>query len=230
MTHELLTPLTGIINGIQLLRSDLDDDNIAECRQLCSVIEESGNSLHMTISNILDYTSMDSREITLFEDQIETQSLINFIQSRFNEPIVEKGLKFHLTSSKNIPEIFISDIRRLKQIIYNLISNAIKFTEVGSISVNISGNQNYLEIAISDTGVGISTERVSTIFNEFTQEDSSYSRSFGGSGLGLSLVKKIVNMLDGNISVNTEPDKGSTFTVNLPVKIKKKVKFPRPSM
>ena len=216
MTHELLTPLTGIINGVQLLRSDIDDKNVVRSKELCDVIEESGFSLHKTINNILEYTSLDGSTIALYSDQIELESLVKSIESHYEELVEAKNLKLSIYVKKGAPEIFISDLKRIKQIIYNLISNAIKFTPIGEIQVEFSKSGKYLLISISDTGQGIKEEYLKNIFSEFSQEDSSYSRNFDGSGLGLSIVKKIVVLLGGKIEVSSKVGTGSTFSVYLP--------------
>lgn len=217
MTHELLTPLTGIINGVQLLRDDIEDGNKDRSKELCNVIEESGNSLHTTINNILDYTALDGSEIALYKDKIETSALISFIRGRFEQSIVDKGLKFTLKVAKNVPEIFVSDLKRVKQILFNLISNAIKFTQYGEIIINVSEKDKYLVISIADTGVGIEEEFSEKLFSVFSQEDCSFTRSNEGTGLGLSLVDKITHLLGGKITVQSLKGLGSTFTVFLPL-------------
>ncbi|MCM8539730.1 MAG: hybrid sensor histidine kinase/response regulator [Lentisphaeraceae bacterium] len=218
MTHELLTPLTGIINGVQLLRSDIDDHNIERSLELCDIIEESGNSLHKTINNILEYTSLDGSTIALYLDQIELESLIIAIKSHFNDTVCKKGLKFTIELNKSAPVILNTDLKRVKQIIYNLISNAIKFTSKGEIKITFAEVDHQLLFEISDTGKGIKEQYLNNIFSEFTQEDTSYSRNFDGTGLGLSIVKKIVVLLGGKIQVKSKFGSGSTFTVLLPYK------------
>ena len=218
MTHELLTPLTGIINGIQLLRSDLEDgENEDECLDLCSIVEESGNNLHITITNILEYASMDSDKLSIHMDMIETSSLISFINNRFRETIESKGIKFEIHQTNNVPEVFSTDLKRVKQIFFNLVSNALKFTEKGKISIAFDAVDGMFITKISDTGKGIKKEYIETIFSEFIQEDTSNTRNYQGTGLGLSLVKKIVSMLHGKIDVDSEEDKGSVFTVSIPI-------------
>ena len=217
MTHELLTPLTGIINGVQLLRDDIAEGNKDRGKELCNVIEESGNSLHTTINNILDYTALDGSEIALYKDKIETSALVSFIRGRFEQSITDKGITFSLKVSKKVPEIFVSDLKRVKQILFNLISNAIKFTDYGEIIINFTEKDGHLVISIADTGVGIEEEFSEQLFSVFSQEDCSFTRKNEGTGLGLSLVDKITHLLGGKITVQSKKGLGSTFTVFLPL-------------
>ncbi|MCM8538585.1 MAG: hybrid sensor histidine kinase/response regulator [Lentisphaeraceae bacterium] len=214
MSHELLTPLTGIINGAQLLKDHL----LPSGEALCEAIEISGENLHEKIVNILDCASMDAQEIELETNEIEIEELLEFTEDCLTHNNFEKEISFNLHISDDVPEKLYSDIMQIKQIIYNLISNAMKFTNEGEINVFFRMEGDIFEIEISDTGVGIDKDKCDIIFMEFSMVDISHARVQQGTGIGLSLVKKSVDLLGGSVEVESSPGEGSCFTVHIPNK------------
>jgi signal transduction histidine kinase len=213
MSHELRTPLIGINGFADFLRQDVKDP---ELKEMAENIFKSGNRLSETLNLILDLSKLESGKMNFNPQKIdlvnETEDIINL----FRESASKKGLE--LKSSFTLPsKVIYTDEHAFQSILNNLINNAIKFTGKGGVAADISLKDNFVEIKVSDSGIGIAKEYQDIIFDEFRQVSEGYSRSFEGSGLGLNITKKLVEELGGKISVDSIPDKGSTFIVKLPV-------------
>ena len=213
MSHELRTPLIGINGFADFLRNDLEDP---ELKQMAENICISGSRLSETLNLILDLSKLESGKMDFTHKRINLVNQTEELISLFKEAAREKGL--YLETSFNQPSIFIStDEQAFRSILNNLINNAIKFTNEGGIVADISLKDNFVEIKVTDSGIGIAKENQDMIFEEFRQVSEGRNRNFEGTGLGLNITKKLVEKFGGKISVESEPGKGSTFIVKLPV-------------
>jgi len=214
MSHEIRTPLTAVIGQSEAILSG----DIAETAIQDEVGIIHSNSLHVLdlINSILDLSKIEANKLELDPHHQDLHDLFIELVNIFDDQAKTKGLKFTINHRLPVPFILNIDALRLKQIIINLCSNAIKFTNKGEVTLTISIIEQQLYFKVSDTGIGMSDTQLNEIFNSFTQGDSSISRRFGGSGLGLSLSKQLASLMDGKISVQSELNKGSVFTLSLP--------------
>jgi signal transduction histidine kinase/DNA-binding response OmpR family regulator/CHASE3 domain sensor protein len=215
MSHELRTPLNSIILLSDMLQDDifghLDDEEIKKV----SIIHNSGNELLRLINDVLDLSKIEAGKMDIIVDSFESSTFNEEVETQFEHQAEEKNLEF--TTSDSYKGIIYSDRDRLAQIVRNLISNALKFTKQGTISLDIqSVKNNSIKISVSDTGIGISDDKLRSIFEAFQQADGSTSRIYGGTGLGLSISKELVHMLGGEISVKSSINEGSTFSLIIP--------------
>jgi len=217
MSHEIRTPLNGIIGSIQLMRTSDDVDN---CKDLMQTLEQSSEALLAQINDVLDYSRMESEKHVVEHVPFDVVGLTRSVTSIYNAQAKTKQLhlKFqYLTPQDDASNLMVyGDPNKLRQILLNLISNAIKFTKQGDVTVTLKAVESDLIITVEDTGIGISTNKLEAIFQPFGQEDSSISRRFGGSGLGLAISKKLAEVLSGKLSVKSEINQGSSFTLTIP--------------
>lgn len=226
VTHELRTPVNGVLGLAQnLLETNLD----SEQRESVEIISQCCNNMIKIINNILDYSKLQSGKFTIENGEFSFHKMMDKMM-KVNTPQVEaKGLKLICNVSEDIPDIVVGDELRITQILNNLLSNAIKFTSVGQIVVNVVKTMDIddnIEIffMVIDSGIGIAENEMDKLFKSFSQVDASITRRFGGTGLGLSIVKSLVEMMGGNINVESEKGKGSTFSFS--VKLKKPTSQP----
>jgi len=214
MSHEIRTPMNGILGFTDLLKnSKLNTDKRNE---YIDIIQKSSKHLLNLINDIIDISKIDAGNTILFEEECKINFCLLDLSNFFNEIIKEKsGGNVQLVFNYNIPigkDTIIADETKLRQIVTNLIGNAIKFTKKGTITVEASIiDENYIQFFVKDTGVGIKKESQSLIFDRFRQEDESTTRHFGGTGLGLAISKAYVEMMGGKIWVESEVGKGATF-------------------
>jgi signal transduction histidine kinase/FixJ family two-component response regulator/streptogramin lyase len=217
MSHEIRTPLTTVIGQAEaIICRDVEPKDIYK---EVEIIHDSSLYLLALLNDILDLTKIEENKFELEYSPQDLHILLSNINTMFSMQAKVKGLSFSL--HENLPQPFVVHIDglRLKQILINLLSNALKFTLQGSVELKVVLDKNQLTFHISDTGIGISDEQVQQIFDSFTQGDSSIRRRFGGSGLGLHLSNQLAHLMGGHITVSSELDKGSQFTFSMPIPI-----------
>jgi len=221
MSHEIRTPMNSILGFTSLLkRSRLSEEQ----HQYVQNIHSSGENLLALVNDILDLSKIEAGMMSIEETKFSLRSLMNSVAAMFSEKIKEKGLQFSINIDQNIPDILCGDAIRLTQILVNLLNNAVKFTEVGSVSLNaeplsVTQDKTRIKIVVSDTGIGIAPDKQKRVFERFHQAEAETTRRFGGTGLGLSIVKQLIDIQNGTIELQSEPGKGSTFTVELEFKL-----------
>lgn len=217
-SHELRTPLNGIIGLAESLVDGVAGEQSKEAKANLNLIISSGRRLSNLINDILDFSKLKHKELQVNLQPVDIYSITNLV-IQLSEPLVKKK---NLKLINQIPEsttAVLADENRLQQILHNVIGNAIKFTEEGSVTVsaNLKENSQVLEIQIADTGIGIPKDKLEKVFESFEQVDASNTRKYGGTGLGLSVTKQLVELQGGNIWVESELGKGSKFYFTIPV-------------
>lgn len=218
MSHEIRTPLNAIIGFTNLIdQAELKQEQ----QQYLQYIKTSGNNLLVLVNDILDYAKIEAGMLKIEEIQFSIKDLLDSLRMMFSEQATNKGLDLNLEVSNNVPPITIGDPSRLTQIFTNLLSNGIKFTEKGSITISatvneVLGDKVLIDFSIRDTGVGIPANKLHDIFQRFVQANNDTTRVYGGSGLGLSIVQSLVELLHGNIKVDSVENEGSEFRFSIP--------------
>lgn len=218
ISHELRTPLNAIIGFADLLYTNI---TAPTQREYLSAIRKSSFTLVELITDVLDFSKIEAGKLTLQISDVVLINLLNEIKQLFHASVVSKQLDFNFNIDSSIPTSVQLDELRIKQILINLIGNAIKFTERGFVELKVfakESGQNKVDLifVVTDTGIGIKAESQKLIYNDFTQQDDQDNRQFGGTGLGLGIVKRLIELMGGTISLESEPGKGSCFTVFLP--------------
>jgi CheY-like chemotaxis protein len=228
MSHELRTPLTAIIGFSQLSLRGSEIVNLSN-RQKSNLerVLKNGQHLLNLVNDVLDIAKIEAGRMDISQAQLELEPFMNSIIEQTQSLATEKGLKFTSKVDDNIGTIE-TDADKLRQILINLISNAIKFTHTGEVSLTahldsegpegFKTGQEWVEITVKDTGIGIPLEKQAQIFDEFYQVDNSSTRNYGGTGLGLSIVRKLTELLEGKLKLESQPGAGSSFTILLPRK------------
>ncbi|MCC1497496.1 hybrid sensor histidine kinase/response regulator [Alcanivorax sp. 1008] len=217
MSHEIRTPLNGIIGTVEMLKDGIKD---AEHGRHLHVIEQSGNTLLALINDILDYSSIESGKMPIISEQFNLSALATETVGLYTQNAKAKGLLIDLQLDSDIGTLCQGDPVRLRQILGNLISNAVKFTEHGEVTVHLQRdhhNSDYVLFEVEDTGIGIAPDTLSELFELFQQADSSTRRRYGGTGLGLAICRQLVELIGGEIGVQSTPGKGSRFWFRLPL-------------
>jgi PAS domain S-box-containing protein len=218
MSHEIRTPMNGVLGMARLL---LENEPAPEQKAYIQAIQQSGEALLTLIEEILDFSKIESGTITLEDDEVELRPLIYSVIELLGMRAHAKGVEIVSFIDPEAPLAIRCDGVRLRQIITNLVGNAIKFTEKGGVRVNVAPidgrGRRWLRFEVRDTGVGVPPEKREEIFKEFMQADSSHARKFGGTGLGLAISKKLVHAMGGQIGVDAAPGGGSIFWWELPV-------------
>ena len=217
MSHEIRTPLNGIVGIVRLLAStDLDEKQ----QKYLKAIVTSSNQLMGIINNVLDLSKIEAGKMILDETEFDFIELIESVDSLFETTASQKKIEFKSNIDQNIPRLLLGDTIKLNQILYNLIGNSIKFTEEGGVYVDAkliseSDKDVCIEIRIRDTGIGIEQDKIEQIFSAFAQAESNTTRRFGGSGLGLTIVQRLVELHNGVIYVKSELGSGAEFNVQI---------------
>ncbi|GIU67247.1 ATP-binding protein [Candidatus Phycosocius spiralis] len=216
MSHELRTPLNGVL-GIAhaLAATQLDPKQ----REMVNLIDASGQTLTSLLSDILDFTKIEAGKIALEKSVFDLRNELDASAMLFQTYAAEKNLSFSVIYGEEVKGWFYGDATRIKQVIANLSSNAVKFTEKGGIEIRVNWSKinNLLEIKVSDTGIGFDQETGEKLFNRFVQADTSISRRFGGTGLGLAICRGLIETMGGGLQWASTPGVGSSFTVSIPL-------------
>jgi len=214
MSHEIRTPLNGVLGMTQAMaKDDLSDIQ----RERLDVVQRSGEMLLAILNDILDLSKIEAGKFTLEALPFNLEELARGAHGAFTALAHKKGLSFYLCVEPSVCGVFNGDSIRVRQIIYNLVSNALKFTETGHVRVLITGLETGFSIQVSDTGMGIPEDALKRLFSKFEQADASTTRRFGGTGLGLSICRELAVLMGGRIDAQSVVGEGSTFIVDLPL-------------
>ncbi|MCI0472563.1 MAG: ATP-binding protein [Ignavibacteria bacterium] len=213
ISHELRTPLVGILGYSEIMMNELKDD---EYVKMARRIQSSGTRLLETLNMILDFAKTETEKISLNIESVNTTAVVEDVTDLFRLMAEKKGLAIKVKGTGK-PHYANIDERLFRQIVNNLVNNAVKYTNSGSVEINIKKEGSVLLLSVRDTGVGIMKDRIDKIFEEFGQVNESYNKGYIGSGLGLTLVKRYTTLMNGEIKVSSEYGKGTEFTVILPV-------------
>lgn len=218
MSHEIRTPMNGILGVLQILQRDSEEKQQVK---LLSKAIYSANSLLRIINDILDYSKIEAQQLKIESIEFSLESVSQSVLSDMMPIAIEKNICLELNVNEDIPRVWIGDPVRVRQVLVNLVSNAVKFTEKGGVTIDIrqpkQTGRSGLLFDVTDTGIGMSKAAVAALFNRFTQADNSTSRKFGGTGLGMSITQDLVSLMQGNIKVASTEGKGTKFVVFLPL-------------
>jgi len=221
MSHEIRTPLNAVLGVASLLdRSPLSERQ----RQQLGMIVESGKALLGILNDIMDYVRIEAGEIALDSFPFNIRDTLMTVFNRYGEEAHARGIEYRFHCGDCVPKLFVGDGARIQQLVNSLIDNAVKFTHDGAVNVSLSGSalQNFrylLRIEVRDTGIGISADQRANLFQVFSQGDSSITRAYGGSGMGLAICSRLVKLMGGTLGVESEPGSGSLFWTELPLSL-----------
>ena len=216
MSHEIRTPMNGIMGMSQLLANS--QLGVRE-REFVQTIERSGQALLTIINDILDFSKIEAGRVELDIEPFNLRESLEDVTALLSTAAADTGVDLLLRIEPDIPERYLGDVGRVRQILTNLVGNALKFTHEGHVLINVTGTvidqTSKLRIAVSDTGIGIPTDQLSHVFEKFSQADGSTTREYEGTGLGLTIASNLAHLMNGDITAQSEVGKGSTFTVEI---------------
>jgi signal transduction histidine kinase/CheY-like chemotaxis protein len=222
MSHELRTPLNAIIGYSEMLEEETQESQKPESVQDLRKIQTAGKHLLSLINDVLDLSKIEAGKMGLHLENFDVPPLIDEMVTTLQPAAAKNGNTIQVKVAKNVGTMR-ADVTKVRQILFNLLSNACKFTDHGTISVDVDqrmvAGQDWFRFRVSDTGIGISASQKSKLFQEFAQADASIARKYGGTGLGLAITHRFVQLMKGRISVESEPGKGSIFSVELPAHV-----------
>ena len=226
MSHELRTPLNSLLILARLLAQNPGRNLTAKQVEYANVIHSAGSDLLQLINDILDLSKVEAGRMDIHAERFPLSALLEDVQATFQPLTAEKGLEFAVEADPEAPAELLTDRQRLRQVLGNLLANAVKFTEQGHVMLRVSqasrrtpDGGDTLAFSVADTGIGIAPENLSTIFGAFQQGDGTLSRRYGGTGLGLSIAREVGALLGGEITAESELGRGSTFTLYLPCEL-----------
>jgi signal transduction histidine kinase/ActR/RegA family two-component response regulator len=214
MSHEIRTPLNGILGMTQAMQAD---GVAARHAGRLRVIRSCGETLLAILNDVLDLSRVEAGQLKIEAYEFDLEHVARGAMATFAAQAEKKGLSFELKIDERAKGAFVGDPVRVRQVIYNLVSNAVKFTDQGAVAVGVSHQQGQLRLEVVDSGVGIAADKLEAIFEKFVQGDASPTRRAGGAGLGLAICRQLVELMGGKIAVSSAPDMGSVFTVTLPI-------------
>lgn len=215
MSHELRTPLNAIIGFSRLMKRKLGETLPARQAKNLEMIEQSGEQLLSLVNDLLDFEKIEAGKLDVRREDVELASLLDALSDTLTPMAAEKGLKL-VFQREALPEVIPSDKERLRQVLTNLVTNGIKYSDTGTVTLTARGQDDWVVFTVTDQGIGMSADQMEKIFDPFHQVDASQTRERGGVGLGLAIVARLVRLLRGRISVESEVGSGSTFTVTFP--------------
>jgi signal transduction histidine kinase len=218
MSHELRTPLHAILSYTRMIQNDIYGEVSEKIRDVVSRLEHSGRHLLSLINDVLDFSKIEAGQLTLSLCEYSMQEVVRTALTAVESLAAEKKLRLQISVAPDLPSGK-GDQQRIVQVLLNLVGNAIKFTEVGEVTVDAAASDGAFLVSVRDTGPGVSPADQERIFEEFQQGDSSNTRRKGGTGLGLAIARRIVQMHGGRMWVESTPGQGSTFGFTLPVRV-----------
>ena len=220
MSHEIRTPMNGIVGMLTLA---LNKEREEKIREYLTIAKTCADNLLNLINDILDISKVESGKLAIEIIDCNVDEILSVINSSMRPSALEKGIGFDVVLKTDVPEQIKTDPTRLNQCLVNLVGNAVKFTETGGVTVELSlkemGGKPFVRFDVVDTGIGIPVDQQKSIFDKFMQADSSTTRKHGGTGLGLAITKQLTELLGGDLTLTSEPGKGSTFSVIIPANI-----------
>ena len=213
MSHELLTPMNGVLGMIQLTQFGILED---EPREYLDIALSSGRAMVRILNDILNLTQAEKQNLTLKSETFPLRKCVTDTIDMLNPEVRRKGLRLVASVADDVPETVGGDPVRLRQVLTNLVGNAVKFTEQGTVTIQVTASPLWLTFTVTDTGIGIPPEKLGVLFKPFSQVDESNTRRYGGTGLGLVISKEIVDLMGGTITLESTEGQGSTVTVTLP--------------
>jgi len=222
MSHELRTPMNAIIGYAEMLKEDAEDDENDEIVPDLDHIITAGRHLLQLINDVLDISKIEAGRMDLYLEDFDIATMINDAASTVTTLVEKNNNELDIKVAENLGSMH-ADLTKIRQIVFNLVSNAAKFTSGGKVGIEASAidkdGRAFIRLAVADTGIGVPQEKLEHIFEEFSQADNSTTRNYGGTGLGLALVRKFARMMGGDIQVESTPGEGSTFTLELPARV-----------
>lgn len=218
LSHEIRTPMSGLMGMSELLLDQPLDD---ESRELVQFMHDSATALLVVVNQLLDFSRLEAGRVDLDISEMSVRTLVGDVAKSIAPTALQKNLKVRTQLDPDLPEMIQTDVGKLRQVLLNIVNNAAKFTEEGSISITaepvFNSDATYIKFTVEDTGIGIPEEAMNSLFEPFYQVDGTHARRYGGTGLGLSISKALVGCMSGSITVVSEPGFGSRFSITIPV-------------